>query len=302
MIQPTYQTLGDENLDEDALDAILAFLPESHQIQFCSGFDWESKVIAVTDQSVVIGALGIGDDDELAGEIELACLYSSIDSISNDGRTLVIDTIDGASHEYRMGEERVVRRLVRIIRDRMRQRQGAREDEFDWGAADWDTTEQMDEEVDADASTGIVEKVKFWEEQDKINQELIPRVIRQHELFARHVADHENLPLIAGNAISEALAEAREEQRRQHEAELAAVRAEMDAQRRRHEAALAEVESERDAQQRQYIAEREEQRRQHETELAALRQERAIRGRLVVGIAAGAAAISAVAVILSFIV
>ncbi len=152
-----------------------------------------------------------------------------------------------------------------------------------------------------DAEARIGERVKFWEEQDKINQELIPRVIRQHELFARHVADHENLPLIAGNAISVALAEAREEQRRQHEAELAAVRAEMDAQRRRHEAALAEVESERDAQQRQFIAEREEQRRQHEAELAALRQERAIRGRLVVGIAGGAAVISAVAVILSFI-
>ncbi len=295
MRRSSYQILGDEKLDEDALRAILALLPASHQIQFCSGFDRQSKVIAVTDQSVVIGTHG--------GKIELARLYSNIDSVSSDGRTLVIDTIDGPSYRYQMGEARVVRRLMAIIRDRKRrrQRQGAREDEFDWGAADWDTTEQMDEEVDADASTSIVEKVKFWEEQDKINQELIPRVIRQHELFARHVADHENLPLIAGNAISEALAEAREEQRRQHEAELAAVKAEMDAQRRRHEAALAEVESERDAQQRQYIAEREEQRRQHETVLAALRQERAIRGRLVVGIAAGAAVISVVAVILSFI-
>ena len=54
-------------------------------------------------------------------------------------------------------------------------------------------------------STPIADRVRFWEEQDKINQELIPRVIRQHELLTAHIADHENLPLVAGNAISEAL-------------------------------------------------------------------------------------------------
>ena len=35
---------------------------------------------------------------------------------------------------------------------------------------------------------GIAEKVRFWEEQDRINQELIPRVLRQHELL---IASHE---------------------------------------------------------------------------------------------------------------
>ena len=44
-------------------------------------------------------------------------------------------------------------------------------------------------------STPIADRVRFWEEQDKINQELIPRVIRQHELMSAHIADHENLPL-----------------------------------------------------------------------------------------------------------
>ena len=29
-------------------------------------------------------------------------------------------------------------------------------------------------------SDSIAERVRFWEEQDKINQELIPRVIRQN--------------------------------------------------------------------------------------------------------------------------
>lgn len=69
-------------------------------------------------------------------------------------------------------------------------------------------------------STPIADRVRFWEEQDKINQELIPRVIRQNELLTGHITDHENLPLIAGNAISEALAEARKEQQRHYDAAL----------------------------------------------------------------------------------
>ena len=32
----------------------------------------------------------------------------------------------------------------------------------------------------------IADKVLFWEEQDRINKELIPRVIKLHELFSQH--------------------------------------------------------------------------------------------------------------------
>ena len=76
-------------------------------------------------------------------------------------------------------------------------------------------------------STPIADRVRFWEEQDKINQELIPRVIRQHELLTAHIADHENLALIASNAINEALASAREEQQRHYDAALDAARSEL---------------------------------------------------------------------------
>ena len=37
----------------------------------------------------------------------------------------------------------------------------------------------------------IAAKVRFWEEQDRINQELIPRVVKQHELFTAHIEGHE---------------------------------------------------------------------------------------------------------------
>ena len=36
----------------------------------------------------------------------------------------------------------------------------------------------------------IADKVRFWEEQDRINKELIPRVLKQHELLAAHVEHH----------------------------------------------------------------------------------------------------------------
>ena len=47
---------------------------------------------------------------------------------------------------------------------------------------------------------GIAEIVKFWQERDKINQELIPRVIRQNELLTAHIKDHEILPIVAAAA------------------------------------------------------------------------------------------------------
>ena len=49
----------------------------------------------------------------------------------------------------------------------------------------------------------IAEKVKFWEEQDRINKELIPRVLKVHQLLTDHVSGHEDA------AVQIAAAEAR---------------------------------------------------------------------------------------------
>jgi hypothetical protein len=38
--------------------------------------------------------------------------------------------------------------------------------------------------------TDIIEKVKFWEEQDKINNLLVPRVMEQHELMTKISKSH----------------------------------------------------------------------------------------------------------------
>ncbi len=144
----------------------------------------------------------------------------------------------------------------------------------------------------------IGERVKFWEEQDRINQELIPRVIRQHELFTAHIADHENLPLIAGNAISAALADAREEQRQQHEAALEVSRMEREEQNRQHQLAL---QTTLDNMQAMLATHQIELSQQSQSELnralTELQEHTRKMRNLVIGIATGAAAISIAAVI-----
>jgi len=55
-------------------------------------------------------------------------------------------------------------------------------------------------------ATRIAEKVKFWSEQDRINQTLIPRVIRQGELLTKHIAEHDDLPQLLNKVVSDALA------------------------------------------------------------------------------------------------
>jgi DNA-binding helix-hairpin-helix protein with protein kinase domain len=126
-------------------------------------------------------------------------------------------------------------------------------------------------------STPIADRVRFWEEQDKINQELIPRVIRQHELLTVHIADHENLPLVAGNAISEALAEAREEQRQFYEAALEADKQE---QQQQYDAAQANL----------------------DRAVTTLNQEWRKTRNLLIGITAASGAIATAAIILAILI
>lgn len=161
---------------------------------------------------------------------------------------------------------------------------------------------------DSEDNVPIAEKVRFWEEQDKINQELIPRVIRQHELLTGHIADHENLPLVAANAISEALAEARQEQQERHEAAMAEVRAEAEVQRRQHEAELEAAKAEREEQNRQYQAEleaakaeREAQARQHGDEVTRLQDQLHKTRTLLIGVAGVASVVSVVALVVGIL-
>lgn len=92
--------------------------------------------------------------------------------------------------------------------------------------SDSDEPPELDElESDVDAETiRIAEKVRFWEEQDRINQELIPRVIRQNELLSQHIAEHDNLQQILSDTIQKALTE----QAQQYESALNAAQKQLD--------------------------------------------------------------------------
>lgn len=75
-----------------------------------------------------------------------------------------------------------------------------------------------------ESAVPISERVRFWEEQDRINKELIPRVIRQHELLTRHIAEHESLPEVVARAVHDAATAAREQQKREFAEEVNRIR------------------------------------------------------------------------------
>ena len=191
--------VGDEDLNENAVACVDKSLGEDETPLAFSGFDFETKVLAITDQRILVTSL-----EEDVGMLVLSVNHNDISLMTRDGRTLIIQT-RAEEYRYRFGKHQTVDELVEMARS-----QQTFQPQFEDGV-----------------TPSIAERVRFWEEQDKINQELIPRVIRQNELLTKHVAEHDSLPELAGNAISRALAEAREEQRQQHEAALDAAKKEL---------------------------------------------------------------------------
>ena len=97
------------------------------------------------------------------------------------------------------------------------------------------------------SSESIADRVRFWEEQDKINQVLIPRVIKQAELLTAHIGEHENLPEVVSRAIAAALQEALAEQKEKYRSALAE-------QSRQYQVALESQEQQYDAKMSEAIA------------------------------------------------
>ena len=125
----------------------------------------------------------------------------------------------------------------------------------------------------AAAPSSIADRVRFWEEQDKINQVLIPRVIKQAELLTAHIGEHESLPEVVTRAIAAALQEALAEQEEKYQSALAE-------QSRQYQVAL-------EAQERQYAAKLSEA----IAKAADIVEKRAVKVRiLLVGLAAAGVA------------
>ena len=143
-------------------------------------------------------------------------------------------------------------------------------------------------------TVGIAERVRFWEEQDRINQELIPRVIRQNELLTGHIADHENLPLAAAEAARQAVSQAQETIQRQMQ----------EAQQEREEQAqnLNQAKAEREelaSQLEKATAERETMERNYQTALEEANVQKRRTTFLSIGVSAVSAAIAIAAVVIA---
>ena len=259
--------IGDEDINQEATAFIDSLLQDDEVPVAVAGFDFETKVIAITDQRVIIAS---GNDG-----LVLNLTHDDIHLMRRDGRTLVIRTRQGDEHRHRFRKDDTVHELVEIAH-RQRHPQGSQPAEVDSPAG---KPAVHEERGDNEKTHHIAERVRFWEEQDRINQELIPRVIRQHELLAQHIQDHEMLPIVAAAAAREAIEQAQSETLRQLE-ETRALNQELANQLE------------------QARTEREDQKRQHTEDLSKLR-----RARRTPWVLAGAAcATAAVAIILAIVI
>ena len=259
--------IGDENLNEEAIALINRLLRDDEMPVAIAGFDYETKVIATTGQRVIIAS---GDEG-----LVLDLLHDDIDLMRRDGRTLVIRTRNGDEYRHRFGKDETVQELVEaahLLKDTVAS-QPAGETSARGSQRD------QEERVEDEKPPHIAERVRFWEEQDRINQQLIPRVIRQHELLTRHISDHEMLPIVAATAAREAIEQAQTETLRQFE-EARALNQQLANQLE------------------QASTERENQKRQHLEELSKLKRER----RAPWVLAGVACAVAAAAIILTFVI
>ena len=204
--------MGDEDINVSGLAAIRHFAEGTgDRILHHTTFDFGSKVLALTSQGIVLSE----NTDQERSESDLwARPYSELSHVDDTGHDREIRLIfhDGNNVTWRMGDAPTVAKLKDIIRRYRRQFLNNGDPRL------WSTGEEAETEYASSSQvklqeTGhqepppIAERVRFWEEQDRINQALIPRVIRQNELLAKHIAEHDDLPQLIGRVISDALAE-----------------------------------------------------------------------------------------------
>ena len=285
----TTRTIGDEKLNEGAMRGIHNLMRPTEDLIALSGFAFETNVIAVTGERVVI------TKDE--GNPEFSHYLDSMQPARRDDRTLILKIAETVDHKFHMGQDEWVTQLVDLINSQRNIVLNKQEPATGDSTPGVHSTSSQDAPADAVEDTSldvqdvsIAEKVQFWQEQDRINQELIPRVIRQSELLAQHVGEHENLPLIAAQAVSNALKEAREE----IAALLEAAKAERQEQNRQHEA-------ERNKLVQEAQAERGAQARQHQAQLASLKTKADQMRNLAIGASAVATVTGITAIILAIL-
>lgn len=206
--------MGDENPGEGVLALIQDLLADTgDRILHHTTFDYGMKTMVLTLQGIILTDALEPDDNEKPG-VSYAT-YGDIACLEDTGhdREIRIHFHGGHAMTHRMGNAHTVAQLKRVMRSYKNQFLSNGDPQL-WGTDEEALVEESSATSgqSADPTTDeepppISERVRFWEEQDRINQVLIPRVIRQGELLTRHVAEHDNLPEMIGRVISDALSE-----------------------------------------------------------------------------------------------
>ena len=98
--------IGDEDVNQEAMALIDRLLRDGEVPVAIAGFDFATKVIAITDQRVIIAS---GNDG-----LVLNLTHDDIYLMERDGRTLVTGTRSGEEQRHRFGKDDTVQELVEI--------------------------------------------------------------------------------------------------------------------------------------------------------------------------------------------
>lgn len=271
--------IGDEDSNTVGLAAIHDFISNTgDQILHHTTFNFGAKVMALTLQGIILADTDETDDD---GNPSLAfATYGELRRVADTDHDREITLIfnDGYEDTFRMGNAQTVSQLKGLIRTYRSSFLSTGDPEL-W-TVDYDDHDKVNDDPEIEAP-GIAERVRFWEEQDRINQALIPRVIRQSQLLTKHIAEHDDLPQLVGRVVVDALAE----QAKQYDAALQEATTNLNAV---HAEALRQANA--------------EQSQKYEASIASVQQEaRRTRNRLT-AIAASAVAVAVAAVIIAVLV
>lgn len=167
------------------------------------------------------------------------------------------------------------------------------------------------EAASADERPGIADKVRFWEEQDRINRELIPRVLKQNELLSAHVASHEEVRLqtTSLNSRLDELAEqhqkAMAELEERTDTSIASANSRIDEMAEQHQKAMAELEERTDTSIASANSRIDEMAERHQRAMAELEARTAAEvrssNRFALAVSMASAGIAALAVLLAFV-
>ena len=219
--------LGKRSVTFKTISSIGRHIRDEETVRGIADCEDDQRFLVATDQRVLCVT---------KGDLEFQCSYKCINhlNISTNWfiRGISIET-NTASTDCSIGSKDVVEEMGRIIQSHMESHSDGEHDGENAASQEAALTEEQ---------TQIAEKVRFWEEQDAINNALIPRVIRQNELLTGHIAEHDNLPLIVARAVQQTTDRVRDEQKELYDAALASMKAEFEeqfkAQARQYDAAL----------------------------------------------------------------